>query len=90
MPHLSHIEKDMLDPTLNIYKNGSRPSRRLRSPQILKEFEILKFFNLSPPFDRMDENLPLTLKFKIQILNPSDQNFKLVKPNIPNTPKTRH
>jgi hypothetical protein len=56
----------------------------LRSPQILKEFENLKFFNLGPSSDLMDENWTVTLKFKIQILNPSDQNFKIQILNLSN------
>jgi hypothetical protein len=32
----------------------------------------------------MDENWTVTLKFKIQILNPSDQNFKIQILNLSN------
>lgn len=43
----------------------------LRSLQILKEFEILKFFNLGPPLNPMDENLPLILQIPKKNLLPS-------------------
>jgi len=48
----------------------------LRSPQILKEFENLKFFNLGPSSDLMDENWAATLQLPKKSLLPSKMDEK--------------
>jgi hypothetical protein len=38
--------------------NSGTVKQEIRSPQIIKEFEILKCSNPGPPLDPKDENLP--------------------------------
>jgi hypothetical protein len=57
--------------------SGTWGRNGLRSPQILLEFEILKFFNLGPPLNPMDENLPLTLQLPKKSLLPSKTKKKI-------------
>lgn len=51
-------------------------AKGLRSPQILKEFENLKFFNLGPSSDLMDENWAVTLQLPKKSLLPSKMDEK--------------